>query len=119
MNRQIKFRGLRVDGKGWVYGSLQLPYKPFDEYYIWDTHINKIKVKPDSVGQFTGISDKNGVEIYEGDTLNSRDELMIIDGSDEYLHYDFYSFIYTVMYSESHSGLNGETRKDIEVIDKK
>ena len=67
--RQIKFKGLRTDGKGWVYG---LPYSScydgeIDQIVEWENHYD---VKPETILQFTGLHDKNGVEIYEGDILS-------------------------------------------------
>ncbi len=66
--RQIKFRGLRVDGKGWVYG-----------FYIERHGISEIlqpsgttPVIPETVGQFTGLLDKNGKDVYEGDKLQTE-----------------------------------------------
>ena len=64
MNREIKFRGKSDWGK-WHFGFY---HKDKDGSYIL-TETDVYYVLPHSIGQFTGLHDKNGVEIYEGDLV--------------------------------------------------
>ena len=84
MNREIKFRGKRIDNNEWVYGYLvksedyifdyseriDIPYIiPFNNFNLKD--YGEYRVEEKTIGQFTGLYDKKNVPIYEGDIVKS------------------------------------------------
>ena len=120
--RQIKFRGWNEKNKMWLYGDYVTGVYIDPEYnspsvshfistkegddpknpvtlFQGDYNVRVLEVEEDTIGQFTGLKDKNGTEIYEGDII----------GYEEHEGYLLESFIAEVVFE---NGTFGYRRKN-------
>lgn len=73
MIREILFRGKRVNNGEWVEGSYWYSRRSNTyQHFVFDDEGVWVGVDPNTVGRLTGLTDRNGVKIFEGDIVHVK-----------------------------------------------
>lgn len=98
--REILFRGKSIETNEWEYGDLIIP--DWKNKYLYEQVMLikerdsgcEIEVVPETVGQFTGLIDKNGTKIFEGDIVTTKFFGKDFGNVCNFNEYDIFQIIY-------------------------
>lgn len=84
MNREILFCGKRKSNEHWIYGYVSADNRGTTIKFIENNFYKEIPVIPETVGQYTGLTDKNGKKIFEHDYCLLTKPCVMVWGVIEY-----------------------------------